>query len=326
MSGIKDLLMAQQGRIHAPANEIRDMLAVLADALMAGSWYGGPVGSVFWVDGVNGNNSWNGRSIEKPKLTIKAALALCVADDNDVILVIDYWQPTGEDWPIVVDKNLVHIIGMGQANFPYPAIHPPDDTAAFQLTSSGQYGSIENLTIGGGDAHGGIEWGNSGQVDGFLIKNCTFGHQWFGTPLNAIRQPGDSTRGGFKNRIEKCTFLSDLISHSGALTGNAIAQLSTTMFFYDLEIVDNVFKGCQRAINLLGSKDAVIEKNRFTNPDVASDGESIYLGAATLGCMMDDNSSFKGTSVMTRNPYYDAGTNHWGRNYAGGLSVMPDIV
>ena len=289
-------------------------------------------GNVFWVNGIDGvgSNSNAGITRAAPLLTLTYALSLCTDNQNDIIFVEDYWQPTGETWPIHVNKQQVHIIGNAQRGLPYPAIHPPADTAAFHLTSSGQYGSVENLTIGGGSSGGCIEWGQDGQVDGFLIRKCTFGHPWFGTPLNGIRQDGAVTRGGYGNRIEKCTFLSDLVggtgAHLGAITGNAIAQLSVTLPFFDTEIVDNVFKGCQRAINLLLSKDNVIEENRFTVPDAASDGESIWLGAACFGNMMNNNWSFKGpTGILTYNPYYDASAslNHWGLNYRAGVSIMP---
>lgn len=328
-------------RISTPAEEVFKGLRVLGDYnktnmdaqdatiklyLRNLMW----AGNIFWVNGINGvgSNANAGTTRATPFLTIKYALSQCVANQNDIIFVEDYWQPTGEDWPIVVNKNGVHIIGMAQRGLPFPAIHPTGDTAAFVLGSAGQYGSIENLTIGGGTSHGCIEWGENGQVDGFLIKKCTFGHPWFGTPLNGIRQPAASSRGGYGNRIEKCLFLGDFAgetgAHQGAITGNAIAQLSPTLPFFDLEIVDNVFKGCQRAINLLYSKDALIEYNRFTVPDAATDGESIWLAAATLGIMINNNWSFKGpTGILTYNPYYDAGNNHWGLNYRAGVSIMP---
>ena len=328
-------------RISTPAEEVFLGLRVLGDYLKTSMdaqdatvklylrnlmW----AGNIFWVNGIDGvgSNSNAGTTRAAPFLTLTYALAQCVDNQNDIIFVEDYWQPTGEAWPIHVNKQQVHIIGLAQRNLPFPAISPTSDVAAFHLMSSGQYGSIENLTIGGGASGGCIEWGQDGQVDGFLIKKCTFGHPWFRAPLNGIRQDGAVSRGGYSNRIEKCTFLGDLAgeahAHLGTITGNAIAQLSVALPFYDLEIVDNVFKGCQRAINLLYTKDAVIEENRFTTPDAATDGESIWLGAATFGIMINNNWAFKGTgAALTYNPYYDAGNNHWGLNYRQGVSVMP---
>lgn len=330
-------------RISTPAEEVFQGMEVLGDyvntqmsaqSLTIKSYVAAVVkqaGHIWWVNGIDGvgSDANAGTSRTVPLLTIAQALTMCADNENDVIFVEDYWQPTGEAWPIHVNKQQVHIIGNAQRGLPFPAISPPADTAAFHLCSSGQYGSIENLTIGGGASGGCIEWGVAdGQVDGFLIKKCTFGHPWFRAPLNGIRQDGAATRGGYGNRIEKCTFLSDLAgetgAHLGAITGNAIAQLSTVLPFHDTEIVDNVFKGCQRAINLLYTKDALIEENRFTVPDVASDGESIWLGAACFGILVNNNWAFKGNgAALAFNPYYDAGNNHWGLNYRQGVSVMP---
>ena len=44
-----------------------------------------------------GNNSNDGLSYKTPLLTIKAALAKCVDERNDVIYIINYWQASGED-------------------------------------------------------------------------------------------------------------------------------------------------------------------------------------------------------------------------------------
>lgn len=329
-------------RISTPAEETFQGLEVLGDYLKTSMdaqdatiklylrnlmW----AGNIFFVNGIDGvgSNANAGTTRATPFLTIKYALSQCVDNQNDIIFVEDYWQPTGETWPIHVNKQQVHIVGMAQRSLPYPVISPPGDTAAFHLTSLGQYGSIENLTIGGGASGGCIEWGQDGQVDGFLIKKCTFGHQWFRAPLNGIRQDGAVTRGGYGNRIEKCTFMGDLAGetgcHLGAITGNAIAQLSTVLPFFDLEIVDNVFKGCSIAVNLLNSKDALVTDNTFTVPDVNADGGSIYLGAASVGCMVNKNYSFKGNGdVLTYNPYYDGSNlNHWGLNYLAGVSIAP---
>lgn len=329
--GVQKILNRYVDRISTPAQEVRDMLAAVADVTMNLS--GGPVGTVFWVDGVNGDDDANdGLTWLKPLLTIKEALSRCTDNHNDVIMVMDYWQPTGEDWPIVVDVQQVHIVGWAQGNLPYPAIHPPSASStvsAFMLSSGGQYGSIENLSIGGGTAGGGIEIGPEGQVDGFLIKNCTFGHSWFGTPLNGILQKVTANRGGYSNRIEKCLFLGDLNSMTkGAITGNAIDLLDVTSsatMMYGTEIVDCVFMGCAVGINMARASDSLITGNKFTVADSA-DGEAITLSALCYGGMISGNEAMEGQEALDNAPYKDLGTNHWGRNLSGGLNVMPVTV
>ena len=272
-----------------------------------------------------GNNNNDGLSYKTPLLTITAALAKCVDGQNDVIYIIDYWQATGETWPISIEKKQVHIIGIAQAGLPYPAIHPTGNTAAFQLTSSGQYGSISYLTIGGGDSHGGIDWLNEGQVDGFWIHHNVFGHQWFDTPLNGILQPSTASRGGFGNIIEDNVFMGDLANCTGVITGNAIDMLGSVVS-YDLTIRNNVFLGCAVGAYLTKVSNGMILNNKFICAD-AADGEAIALLTACRGCMVDGNVAMNGgDAAMTQQPYVDVAAtnkNHWGVNWTSNAVDLP---
>jgi len=301
---------------------------------------GGPFDEIGRVYHINtggavfpGKDANSGLEYEHPMLTIKAALARCVAGRNDYILIHDYWRPTGEDWPIVHNKNKVHICGVAQRGLPYPAIHPEDDVDAFQLGSSGQYGSIEYLTIGGGATAAGIEIGASGQVDGFHIAECIFGHRWFGTPLNGIRQQAADTRGGNGNVIERCHFLGDW-QGKGTISGNAIDMLVTGALdrcFYQLQILENWFHGIQGvAINLSRDNGGEVLDNQFVVPDAAN-GEAISLLANSLGTMVRGNRAMSGQSAVanTYNPFRDlatAGNNHWGDNSYNGVLREPMTV
>jgi hypothetical protein len=288
------------------------------------------MGRVFYV-GATGTDGNEGIDPSLPFATITYALSQCVSYQNDVIVVLaDYWQPAGETWPILVNKHAVHIVGRALPNLPSPAIHPPNDTAAFQLSSLGQYGEIAFLTIGGGVSHGGIEWGNSGQVDGFYIHDCCFGHEWFGAPLHGIYQPAASTRGGYGCRIERCTFMGDQIG-TGVITGNGISLEQAAALdrcFRDLEILDCVFKGLAIGVNAAWILGAVIAGNRFTVPDAAN-GEAVTLLANCDDCLVDDNRAMNGgDGALGNTPYRDISTgppvgseNHWGQNYAGAAAA-----
>jgi len=290
-------------------------------------------GDVFFVDGTTGankdgvvaSNTNDGFDPRSPWLTLTYALSQCTADNNDTIFVLDYWRPTGETWPISITKNRVHIIGLAQPNLPYPAIHPATDVAAFQLNSSGQYGSIQNLTIGGGNSHGGIDWQNSGQVDGYLIKNCTFGHQWFGTPLSGIYQISTASRGGYGNIIDSCRFLSDQSNCSGAITGNGI-DMAGAVTSYDLEVTNCWFMGCAVGINLADGDNCRFLNNKFICPD-AADGEAITLASPCRGNMVDGNVAMNGgDAAMTKQPYVDIAAtnkNHWGVNWTSNAVDLP---
>jgi len=295
--------------------------------------WGYPGGDVYYVDGTTGANvdgitaanTNDGTDPRSPWLTLTYALSQCTDDNNDTIFVLDYWRPTGETWPISVVKNRIHIIGLAQPNLPYPAIHPSTDVAAFQLNSSGQYGSIQNLTIGGGNSHGGIDWQNSGQVDGYLIKGCTFGHQWFGTPLSGIYQISTASRGGYGNVIDGCRFLGDLANCTGAITGNGIDMLGSVAS-YDLEITNCFFMGCAININLTKVHNGRYTNNHFVCAD-AADGEAISLLASCLGNWASNNYAGNGgDAAMTKEPYRDVAAtnkNHWGMNYTSNAVDLP---
>lgn len=273
-----------------------------------------------------GNDSNDGLSYKTPLLTITAALAKCVDGQNDVIYIIDYWRPSGETWPILVNKKQVHIAGIAQYGLPYPAIHPATDVDAFQLGSSGQYGSISYLTIGGGSSCAGIEMGASGQVDGFHIHHNTFGHSWFGTPLNAIRQAVGDSRGGYGNVIEDNLILGDLANCQGAITGNGFDFLSTTLPWFEMTIRRNRFLGVAVGITCTHHHTSEITDNKFICAD-AGDGEAIALLAASQGNMVDGNVAMNGgDAVMTQQPYVDVAAtnkNHWGVNWTSNAVDLP---
>lgn len=286
-------------------------------------------GKTFYVLGLDGQatDGNSGETPDDPILTLTHAISLCRDDKDDVIFVMDYWRPTGETWPISVNKNGIHIIGISRPGpLPYPAIHPAGETAAFQLTSSGQYVEIAGLTFGGGAAHGGIDWMNEGQVDGVWIHDCMFGHQWFGTPLAGIYQPDDASRGGYGNLIERCTFLGNDADCTGALTGNGVDMLGPVAS-YDLHVLDCIFKGCAVGINLTLVHNAALLRNKFICANSA-DGEAITLADGCLGCMVDGNVAMSGPGAdwpaTAKAPYKDAGSaNHWGVNWENSEVDVP---
>ena len=90
------------------------------------AWYGSArlmtpgclVGDVFYVDGVAGSDAATnpGTDPAEPLLTIKQAMSLCTDDEDDVVIVLNYPENVavaGEDEPIVIDKNRVHVLVKG---------------------------------------------------------------------------------------------------------------------------------------------------------------------------------------------------------------------
>jgi len=285
----------------------------------------GGIGNIFFVNGVDGvgDNANSGLTPDQPFLTITYALSQCVTEHNDVIVILNYWQPTGEVWPIVVNKRQVHILGAAMGNLPYPAIHPPGDTACFQVDDTGCYSEIAFLTIGGGNSHGGIELSVAGQAEGVWLHDLTFGHVWFGTPQNGVWISTDGLRHTFGIRIEKCVFVGGEGNFHGALTAEAILQSTGGgAEAHDLEILNNIFKGCAAGITLGTAFDAVIKGNRFGVNDGGGVDQAIDLGATCLGCLIDDNhSASRMAAGSTSTAFSDqAGgvANAWGLNTVGG--------
>jgi len=71
-------------------------------------------GTTFFVNGETGSNGKSGLSPADAKLTVKAALDLCTANKHDVVYILNYSSEAQvyEEWPIVVDVDQVHIIGV----------------------------------------------------------------------------------------------------------------------------------------------------------------------------------------------------------------------
>jgi len=299
----------------------------------------GMIGNVYHVNTAGalypGNDSNSGLSYEFPLLTITRALALCVAGRNDYILIHDYYQASGETWPIVVNKRQVHIFGVAQPNLPYPAIHGPDDTPAFILGSAGQYSEIGYLAIGGGDSFGGINiefytgGDMEGQVDGVWIHHNTFGYAWFGTPACGIQKMAGSIHPSHSVLIEENEFLGDLAGGLGKITGNAIDILGTTAAraIKNWTIRRNRFKGTYLAINLVRAYDAEISENQFVVPD-GRNGEAVSLGASCTSALVVENKAVNGmlNTGYGFNPYRDQAANtvnHWGMNRRGNAIIEP---
>ena len=282
-------------------------------------------GNIFFVDGVNGLNTNDGGTPTSAYLTLTYALAQCVSNRNDIIYVLDYWQPAGETFPILVNKHQVHIIGLALPNLSYPAIHPDGDTAAFEIANTGQYSEIANLMIGGGDAHGGIETGSiaNGMGNGLYVHDCWFGHEWFDTPLSGIRNLGTINACGI--RIERCSFFGDQQNCIGVISGNGIdnALGAAGGHFDKCKVLDCIFMGVSSAIVFDQARDSMILNNRFNGVDNL-EGSAINLAAGAVGCLIDGNSvASKKTTGVTTNPWKDAGTNAWGVNYVGGVNGYP---
>jgi len=283
------------------------------------AWYGGAGvaealrpganrGNVFYVFGLDasiGSDTNSGLRPDVPLKTIKAALALCTNEMHDNIIVLDYWQPTGEDWPIVVDKTTVGIIGGFTGSFmPWACIQAPGDTAALQIEATCH---IENLFFGAGANHGGIEF--VGGPQRCSVWHCFFTAGKYGISA-AVHACGAGTDVAF------CEF------HSALTAGGIYLDNPPWCRFHD-----NVFHSCGAVgISLLQAGSCEILNNVIAC-DADTLGHGITLGANCTDTVVDGNHANIGDTEMTLNPYLDgaaAGVNNWLLNYWGLTATLPN--
>jgi len=283
------------------------------------AWYGGGLdaalqpganfGNVYYIDGT-GPDTNDGLTPFTPLASFKAALALCTSQRNDTIVVLDYWAAGTEDWPIVVDKEMVHIIGVPGSGGPWPQVDVVGDFAAFNITALGV--EICNLAVHGGAAHGCIEIGAT--VWGVEIHNCWFGET--GTGQDGIR--GVAPFDPAYLHIHHNRFGAGLTRYGVALLHNATRGM----------INDNVFHANANVCIKIDNEFAQgwILDNKFgLLADVA--GSAITLDATCVGGVtVVGNLAHFGDTAMAQNPYLDSsagGSNHWGLNYQGIVAVLP---
>lgn len=271
-------------------------------------------GDVYYVDG-NGPDTNDGLTPATPLASFKAALALCTSQRNDTIVVLDYWAAGTEDWPIVVDKEMVHIIGVSGQGAPWPQINPVGDFAAFNITALGV--EIAHLSINGGATHGAVEVGAS--VWGTEIHHCWFGEA--GTAQDGIRvvAPFDAVylkvwgnrfgAGLTRNGVR--------IDHNATRGMIGVPGLEPNVFHAMNDVciyVNNEFAQGWICDNIFG-----------LDSDVQ--GRAITLDATCVGGVtICGNRANYGDTAMAQIPYLDsaaAGSNHWLLNYQAVTAVMP---
>ena len=272
-------------------------------------------GSTYYVNGGSDgptNNNGTGESATDPKQTIKAALALCTSNYNDTIYVLNYGSNARavEDWPIVVNKDQVHIIGVGTKPNKWATVTvltATTNTSAFRIAA--QRVEIAGLEIGGTGTGAGIEFTTPGW-HGCYIHDCWFGMS-DGIGTNGIKVTaagGDAPR----IRIEDCDF-------GMLLTGSGVIVASTFG-----AIVGNRFLRCVGAAMTVNGDGVQILDNQICM-DSDTTGHGIVLGSGASNCYIDGNHVASQKTATTANyGFIDGGTNNaWGINYSGIVADLP---
>jgi hypothetical protein len=274
--------------------------------------------SVFFVNGVTGDDTAGnyGQTPDTPLLTLTTALSLCTTNKNDYIFVLDYYQPTGETWPISISKGMVHIIGITNPAVPYAWVQPPADTAAFSYTTGGAYGEISGLDIGAGASHACIEVNTSG-LWGNWIHGCTFGHTQGMSGLHGIWTPSGEM---IHWLVEDNTF-GELLTSDGINipTNSGPNSVRGTV------IQNNRFRVSGIGINVPMTTADFDEGGIFNNRfEMSSDaeGKAITFGTGAVGWVDGNVGAMNDGAAPTNNPYTGGTTMIWGINYKGGTALL----
>jgi hypothetical protein len=276
--------------------------------------FGDPgMGNAYYVNGgSDGPTGATGLGTkESPFQTFKEALAKCVSGNDDYIYVLNYGSNGrgAEDWPILVTKDQVHIIGL--RNNPaskWSTVKPDEADSAFEVT--GNRCEFAGLEIGGHTGGAGIEF--TGDVWACWIHDCWFGYT------------GDTagTNGIFANTghdaayllVENCIFGVSLTGDGIKIVTNCTRSIIRNNLFYDIAGI---------AINLAGNVVGVsVLDNRFVMLAQTA-GDAITFGATATG-FVDGNSASFGKSTDTTKYWVSAGTDvNFGLNYVNGALLQP---
>ncbi|MBU1067812.1 hypothetical protein KKE60_08500, partial [Patescibacteria group bacterium] len=174
-------------------------------------------GTIYFVnggaDGVTaGLDTNDGLTPANAFLTIAHALTLCVNDNDDFIYCFNVYQQ--DVFPIEVNVNSVHIIGVAGPDGQWPLMVPTGDTAIFNFAlSAGQNSEIAGFSLGAGATSGCIEL--QGDNNMVWIHNCSFGHLWSaGGQDGVLYLNGGVTHGSI---VEDCWFYGNGVG-AGQLT------------------------------------------------------------------------------------------------------------
>ena len=301
------------------------------------AWYGGglsavlPVGcgNVYYVNGGSDGpvvDTNDGLTPATPKRLLQSAIDLCASNNNDVVVVLNYGgnARAAEAWPVTVDKDMVHIIGVGTPSNKWPVVSvlapAAADTANPALLVTGQRVEISGLEIGGGDTAGCVHVGSLAGVWGCWIHDCFFGVTGDSVGQDGIRVP--VTFDAPYLTVTDCEFGASVTRDGIRIDGNA-----TRSSIGKVGYPANVFKNIAGiAIDLAGTVVAPAICNNVMFLPANTAGAGITLSANVSSAYVHENYANYGDTEMANNPFTDgagAGANSWILNYKGLTAIMP---
>ncbi len=269
-------------------------------------------GTTYFVEGNTGLDTNNGLTREAPLLTIAHALDLCVAGNDDTIIVLDHYQET---FPITVSKAKVHIIGVNVGQ-PMVWLTAALDTAIFEIEADNV--EIAGFEFGAGATHAAIEFTDLVTERGYgRIHDCAFG--WMQAGQDGIRVP--ATADAAETIIEKCFFGNNLTRDGIRIEHNMTRGI----------IQNNIFRSVTGVgINVLGQMAlGILKGNKFKLPANNAGGAITLSAAADVAgeiYIVDNDANF-GNTTMVAIPWVVTGGSTigctWDNNRRDGAVVSP---
>lgn len=263
------------------------------------------VNGVTWANGfAAGNDGNSGLSIDDPLATLTKALSLCTDEGNDAIILLDFWAPTNETWPIAVDKSNVSIFGI-QHHFMQGWIWLYSASAAcMDITGSNVY--IEGLNFYPSASKACVTMDDGAQR--VWLNKCGFHVGTCGVDLDA-----DDTSSGIEITN---SFFSASLSAGGIDVDDDPAFMHIAGCHFDRLTGD--------CINISAGAGHRIVDNTFALK-ANTQGLAITLQTGVARAFVSGNHAAYGVASTT-SPYDDEGTvttNNWGLNYLGGTAIDP---
>jgi pectate lyase len=251
-----------------------------------------------------------------PLLTITKALSLCVNDRNDYIILLDYYQPSGETWPISVNKSLVNIIGLpcilggpfGRYTPWVVGVASGTNKPFMDIVANNVF--IQGIGMYASDTGAACITMDDG-ASTVHIDSCRFNQGTYGVHLT----DGDT---GYGIHISNCWFQAGLASGGIYINDDPAHNFIRDNYFDQL---------AGPAISVAGGAATVIEGNRIVLASGYSAGAGITLGgSAAARHFVHDNYAYRAkvTGASGNNPFVDTSTaGNWGLNYYGITVTQP---
>lgn len=262
---------------------------------------------------------------DAPKRTLQAGIDLTTAGQNDYVVVLNYGSNARavEAWPVEVNKDMIHIVGVGTVGQKWPvvSVQAPGgaDSANPALLITADRCRVANLELGGGDAAGCVHLGTGGGTWGTVLHDCFFGVTGDGVGQDGIRILASAAP---YTTVYGCRFGLFLTRDGVRFDGNAtrcmigIPGLPRNYFHHLPGIAINV---------VAAATQPGIFENRIAIP-ANTGGAGITLGVGVLDAWVFDNHANFGDTDMGNNPFADgagAGANDWGGNMQGITLTQP---